>query len=138
VRRRLVRLKVAGRLQERELALRGIAHACRLALDDSSSTEPLQHDLMSAVAEAFNNIAVHGYRGRRRGVVEIDVTVDGSDLAIEMRDYGHSFDPRTAPAPDLDALPEHGMGAFIMGNMVDEIDYQPGTPNVLRLVKHLE
>ena len=55
----------------------------------------------------------------------------------QMRDYGRSFDPRTVPPPDLDALPESGMGAFIIQGLMDEIHYRPGHPNVLTLVKRL-
>jgi serine/threonine-protein kinase RsbW len=97
----------------------------------------LLHSVISAVGEAFNNIAVHGYRDARPGVVEIDVAVDRRGLAVEMRDYGRSFDPRHATPPDLDALPESGMGIFIMNEVMDEVDYRPGRPNVLTLVKRL-
>lgn len=52
-----------------------------------------------------------------------------------MTDTGHSFDPDTVGPPVLDQLPEAGMGLFIMRSFMDEIAYQAGPPNVLRMVK---
>jgi serine/threonine-protein kinase RsbW len=52
-----------------------------------------------------------------------------------MTDTGQSFDPDTIGPPELDELPEGGMGLFIMRSFMDEVDYHPGPPNVLRLKK---
>jgi serine/threonine-protein kinase RsbW len=134
-----IRIEVQGQLAQRDVALRTVSDACRvvLARKRGNKRRVLDH-VISAVGEAFNNIAVHGYRGGAPGVVEIEVGVDRrGHLAVEMRDYGRSFDPRTVPPPDLDALPESGMGAFIIKGLMDEIDYRPGRPNVLTLVKRL-
>ncbi|HXU84118.1 MAG TPA: ATP-binding protein [Polyangia bacterium] len=116
-----------------------MAEACRVVLRTrrTANRRRLLHSVISAVGEAFNNIAVHGYRDAHPGMVEIDVAVDRRGLAVEMRDYGRSFDPRHATPPDLDALPESGMGIFIMNEVMDEVDYRPGRPNVLTLVKRL-
>ena len=140
-RRQAIHLKLVGQLAQRDLALRTVSEACRVVLArtrrDTDHRRVLDH-VISAVGEAFNNIAVHGYRDGTPGLVEIDVGVDRRGrLAVEMRDYGRSFDPRTAAAPDLDALPESGMGTFIMNRLMDEVDYRPGSPNVLKLVKRL-
>ena len=134
-----IHLKVVGQLAQRDVALKTVAEACRVVLRTrrTANRRRLLHSVISAVGEAFNNIAVHGYRGARPGMVEIDVIVDRGRLAVEMRDYGRSFDPRLATPPDLDALPESGMGIFIMNEVMDEVDYRPGKPNVLTLVKRL-
>lgn len=92
---------------------------------------------MSAVGEAFNNIAMHAYRGSPAGVIEIEISFDDRALAIELRDYGKSFDPSKTPKPDLTALPESGLGVFIISSFMDHVDYAPGRPNVLKLVKRL-
>ena len=135
-----VHLKVVGQLAQRDVALRTVSQACRVVLRARATTNArrLIHSVISAVGEAFNNIAVHGYRDTAPGVVEIDVAVDRRGrLAVEMRDYGRSFDPRNVTPPDLDALPESGMGLYIMNEVMDEVDYRPGRPNVLKLVKRL-
>lgn len=137
----MVRLQVAGRIEEREVALRTISAACRLALGGRrGARERAQRhtdDVVSAVGEAFNNIAIHGYAGCTPGVVEIALDVGRQRISVELRDYGRSCDPRRVPPPDLDALPESGLGAFIIRSLMDEVDYRPGRPNVLKLVKRL-
>ena len=40
--------------------------------------------------------------------------------------------------PDLDALPEGGLGLYMMRALMDEVDYQSGNPNVLCLTKRTE
>jgi serine/threonine-protein kinase RsbW len=139
--REAIHLKVVGQLAQRDLALRTVSEACRVVLARTKRTanqSGLLDSVISAVGEAFNNIALHAYRDGTPGLVEIDVAVDRRGrLAVEMRDYGRSFDPRKAPPPDLDALPESGMGIFIMNEVMDEVDYRPGRPNVLTLVKRL-
>ena len=58
-------------------------------------------------------------------------------IEIAMSDEGASFDLDAVPAPDLAALPESGMGLFIIRSFVDELTYTPGPPNVLRMRKRL-
>lgn len=140
--RQIIHVKVEGRLTRRDLALRRVSAACRAVLATTgrpTDRRRLVLHMISAVGEAFNNIALHGYRDDATpGAVEIDVSFDQqAGLAVEMRDYGRSFDPRSAVPPKLDTLPESGMGAFIMNTLMDEIEYRPGRPNVLTLVKRL-
>jgi serine/threonine-protein kinase RsbW len=139
--RQAIHLKVVGQLAQRDLTLRTVSEACKVVLARTRRATDegrLLHSVISAVGEAFNNIAVHGYRDGAPGLVEIDVAVDRRGrLAVEMRDYGRSFDPRSATPPDLDSLPESGMGIFIMNGVMDEVNYRAGRPNVLKLVKRL-
>lgn len=92
-------------------------------------------EVVSAFGEAFNNVAVHGYRDLPPAPVQIEVGWDTDRLVITMIDNGRTFDPETVAPPNLDELPESGMGLFIMKACMDEVDYRPGPPNVLRLVK---
>jgi serine/threonine-protein kinase RsbW len=59
-------------------------------------------------------------------------------VVITITDYGGSFDPSAVPAPDLDALPEGGLGLFIIESFMDDVVYSPGPPNILRLTKLIE
>jgi len=108
-----------------------------MALESSADAEhpDFEAEVISAFGEAFNNVAVHGYRDSTPEAVQIEVDWDAEKLAITMIDTGRTFDPATVAEPDLDQLPENGMGWFIMTSCMDEIDYRPGPPNVLRLVK---
>lgn len=136
-----IHLKVVGQLDQRDVTLRTVSEACRVVLSRTAraaNQTGLLDSVISAVGEAFNNIAVHGYRDEAPGPVEIEVALDRRGrLAVEMRDYGRSFDFVNARPPDLDALPESGMGIFIMNKVMDEVVYRPGRPNVLKLVKRL-
>jgi len=92
--------------------------------------------VVTAVGEAFNNIVLHSYAGRDDGIVEMDIQTRPDHISIEFRDWGASFDPKSVPLPDLDKLPESGLGIFIIKTLMD-IRYAPGKPNVLTLSKSL-
>jgi len=55
--------------------------------------------------------------------------------------FGHGAKPfedyreMLASTPDLDAVPEGGLGIFMINALVDEVVYESGTPNVLSLTK---
>lgn len=115
--------------------LRTVAAACSLA--HAGAPERFREHVVSAVGEAFNNIAVHGYDEGLTGSIDVSITVDAQVIAVELRDFGRSFDPRHAPPPDLAALPESGLGAYIMNRFMDEVSYLPGRPNVLTLKKRV-
>jgi anti-sigma regulatory factor (Ser/Thr protein kinase) len=65
------------------------------------------------------------------------MTIEAGVMRLTIEDYGASFDPLTAQVPDLDALPESGLGIYIMRSLMDEVTYQPGRPNVLNLSKRI-
>jgi serine/threonine-protein kinase RsbW len=132
----VIGLRVPGALAYRHLAIRLVSTACKIALEaDDAVDEAFEPEVVSAFGEAFNNVAVHGHRGMEPMPVQIEVDWDDERLVITMIDAGRTFDPATVAPPDLDALPESGMGLFIMNACMDEVDYRPGPPNVLRLVK---
>jgi serine/threonine-protein kinase RsbW len=138
--RQVIRLEVPGELRNRNVALRTVSAACQLVERNGHEPRDVQafrNHIVSAVSEAFNNIALHGYKGMPPDVVRIDIELGDDGVTIELRDFGHSFDPRDAAAPDLDALPESGLGIFIMRSFVDQVDYCPGRPNVLKLMKRV-
>lgn len=133
----IIRLEVQGILEHRDVALRTVSAACRLPFRGvrGERFHEFRSHVVSAVGEAFNNIAIHGYKGKPAGVVEIEVAATADQLSVELRDYGESYDPEAVPLPDLDALPESGLGVFIMKSFMDSIEYTPGQPNILKLTK---
>jgi serine/threonine-protein kinase RsbW len=140
----VIRLVTPCSLRHRALAVRMVAEVCRLARGEHGGDErslafdlrdPFDAEMVSAFAEIYNNIALHAY-GRRDGeTVEITVHIDDGALTVEIRDGGHAFDIANVPEPDLDSLPEGGMGLHIARAMLDEVAYEPGPPNLWRLVK---
>jgi anti-sigma regulatory factor (Ser/Thr protein kinase) len=146
-----IRLTVPGTLRYRDLAVRMVAEAARLV---SCSThrdpnDPLDNDvrdpfdtaIVSAFAEIFNNVAIHAYKRKGGGAIEIMITPSDRALIIELRDTGSTFEiDNVAPLPtelSVDTLPEGGMGIHIAKTMLDEVTYEPGPPNLWRLCKRL-
>ena len=137
----MIILKVPGQLEYRELATRVVATACKLAHADGTTQalpEEFTHQAVSAVGEAFNNVVLHGYADLEPGDVIFEVATLENRIEIVVKDDGHSFHPDDAPEPDLGMLPESGMGLFIIRAFVDELTYEPGTPNCLRMVKRFD
>ncbi len=133
----MIHLRVPGSLRYRDLALRVVGAACKLVGDGAAARRSGDWDnqVVSAFGEAFNNAAIHSYRGKKPGDVEIEVDAAVSHITIRLLDYGNSFDLARVPDPDLDALPESGLGLYIMRSFMDEVSYQAGSPNVLSMTK---
>ena len=135
-------LEVPGIIECRDMTLRTVAAACKLVMPDSRAREERHSEfvthVVSAVGEAYNNIVLHGYAGREPGTVHMRIENCCEWMRVMLKDTGVSFDPSQALAPDLGALPESGMGIFIMRSFVDEITYVAGSPNTLTLFKRLD
>ena len=115
-----------------------IKHVCT-QLERESADPGLGVQVLSAYNEAFNNLALHAY-DQQDGSVELLLEVDAAQLALVLRDRGQSFDFDAVGAPDLHALPESGLGIFIIRSFMNEVRYEPkidGETNVLRMVKYL-
>jgi serine/threonine-protein kinase RsbW len=141
----MVRLSVPGTLRYRDLVLRAVTSFCRLARAQSkqeasrAQSEDFDDKIVSAVGEAFNNVAIHGYRGRPVGLVEIELELVDDGVSIRLIDTGAMFDPSGQPAPEPSRLPESNMGLFIIRSCMDTVSYRggspPDVPNVLTLTK---
>ena len=131
----MILLRVPGTLEYRKLALRAASEACRIAQHDEWEGTTLEVQAVSALGEAFNNVVLHSYAGRPAGEVVVEINWTRNEIVMQITDDGLSFDPEQVELPDLDALPEGGMGLFIIRSFMDEVDYQAGPPNVLRMVK---
>jgi serine/threonine-protein kinase RsbW len=147
--RSTIRLTVPGTLAYRGVAVRVVAEACRLvtASDPETSTggdtvdptydlrDPFDTAVVSAFAEVYNNIAIHAYQRQGGGDVEVVIEASRDGIQVEVVDTGQPFDIDAVPEPDLDGMPEGGMGIHIARTMLDEVSYQPGPPNLWKLVK---
>jgi serine/threonine-protein kinase RsbW len=127
----------------RDLAVRVVAAACKLCGSEAQGTAVGQRTrqfddhVISAFGEAFNNVALHAYDGTPPGDLDIEIDADERGISIRITDFGPGFDFDAAPEPDLDALPESGLGIFIIKSFMDEVHYQAGAPNVLTMKKQL-
>jgi serine/threonine-protein kinase RsbW len=131
----LIRLKVPGLLQYRDLAVRMVASACKLMRHNGDGG--FDDEVISAFGEAFNNVVLHAY-GSKGGDLEIEIEASEDRLTIRLMDYGRAFDLGTVVAPDLDTMPESGLGIFIMRSFMDDVTYVGGKPNILSMTKFLD
>jgi serine/threonine-protein kinase RsbW len=136
---------VPGTLLFRDVVLRVAASSCRLVRSMAGKQEPspeaqeFDDKVVSAVSEAFNNVAIHAYRGRPAGPVKLEFEIHQGAITIRILDHGASFEPSDEQTPDLASLPESHMGLYIVRSFMDEVSYQrgnpPSEPNVLTLIK---
>jgi serine/threonine-protein kinase RsbW len=140
--RSVVCLEVPAKLECRDIVLRAVSSACRLIASQGRARKSRISDfhtaVVTAVGEAYNNIVLHGYAGRSPGSVQMEIESYPDRVRIAIGDNGTSFDPSQVDPPDLDSLPESGLGIFVMRSMVDEMTYVAGRPNLLILVKRLD
>jgi anti-sigma B factor antagonist len=77
--------------------------------------------LVLAVGELCANSIEHAYEGR--GGQPIHVSIRGLEdrLVIEVEDFGRAFDADRYVEPDLDALPDHGLGIHLVRRIADSV-----------------
>lgn len=94
-----------------------------------------RNEMVTAFGEAFNNIVIHGYRGRSDGMLDIEAEMGPDEMTLRLIDTGREVDFKDVEPPDLATMPESGMGVFMIHALVDEVIYRGGSPNVLSLTK---
>ena len=132
----MVRLSIPALFSFRDLAISAVL--ATVDADAGEVSSDAREEMVSALSEAFNNIVLHAYRGIRGGRIDLQVEASGGEVEIELRDRGFGFELDDVPIPDLETLPENGMGLFIMRAFMDEVTYTRGggsMPNVLVLRK---
>jgi serine/threonine-protein kinase RsbW len=119
------------------ISYRPVAIALVSALIENveGANRDFRNELITAFGEAFNNISIHGYKGRTDGMLEIEAVFEPGSITLRLLDYGREVDFGKVEPPDLASMPESGMGVFLIYALVDEVDYRGGSPNVLSLTK---
>jgi serine/threonine-protein kinase RsbW len=91
-------------------------------------SEDIVYDLQLAVDEACTNIITHGYAGMNPGSIILMLELFSEKVIVTITDFGHPFEPREPPAPDLEARledrPIGGLGLFFIYKTMDEILYE--------------
>jgi serine/threonine-protein kinase RsbW len=130
----VILLRFQSDLRYRNLVLRATQAAVKLV---GQGDHPVFDDeVVAACSEAFNNIAVHAYP-EAPGEVEVQIEVHEDAVTIRMLDHGCSYELDDQPDPDLESLPESGLGIFIIKSFMDQVIYRPGTPNLLEMTKRI-
>jgi len=94
-----------------------------------------RHEIVTAFGEAFNNIVIHAYRDRADGMLDVEADIGSDEMTLRLIDTGRAVDFGGLTPPDLDSMPERGMGVYMIHALVDEVSYRGGDPNVLSLTK---
>jgi len=110
--------------------LRNLATIRRFVSETATNLEAGRaaiEDMIQAVDESATNVIVHGYGGQP-GTIEIEVTREGDDLVVRIRDYAPPFDPTTHPSPDLTLPLERrrfgGLGIHLSRKCTDAVIYR--------------
>lgn len=134
------RFVLPGRLEYRDAAKAFVSYLCEQLVQEKGTASDLGHQVISAFVEAFNNAVLHGQaRPGDPTPVEIELTVGPAELTLSVSDEGGGFEPELVPDPDLESLPEGGMGLYIMRSFMDDVQYRrtPEGKNVLTMHKTL-
>lgn len=133
------RFELPARLEFRDAARAFLAHVCDHLTREGRLPADAGHRVISAFVEAFNNCVIHAYRDMTPGPVEVELEVADASLSVSVIDHGQTFAPEDVPKPNLAALPEGGLGLFIIRNFMDHVSYtREGTKNVLTMVKRFD
>ncbi len=100
-------------------------------------------ELKLAVDEACTNIIQHGYKGMDPGSIILSFRIEPGRILVQITDFGHAFEPASAPRPNVDAPAEErelgGLGLYLIYQTMDNIDYQSSEDgNTLTFTKFLK
>jgi serine/threonine-protein kinase RsbW len=92
--------------------------------------------------EVISNILKYGYDDRKEHVIQITLSLSGSELRIEVTDDGRAFNPLEHPEPDTNKSADQrepgGLGIEFLRKLFDRMNYQrEGARNILVLHKQL-
>ena len=93
----------------------------REALGDLGVEPAVQAELVLAVGELCANSIEHAYEGRGGQPIHVSVAGHPDRLVIEVEDFGRSFDRSRYIEPDLDSLPDHGLGIHLVHRIADSV-----------------
>lgn len=100
-----------------------------------------QYNIHLAVHELCVNIIKHAYAGEAgKFMLTLSLLDDPWRVEVSTCDHGRrQFDSAGWTPPDLDDLPVHGLGIFLIQNLMDEVSYAPAADcNRWHLTKRLE
>lgn len=92
--------------------------------------------------EAVSNIIFYAFEDKQQHTIDISIGIDDQELNITVVDEGKPFDPTKMAPPDTSLPAEDreigGLGIFLMGKIMDKLDYcRREEKNILTLKKAL-
>ncbi len=132
-------IKIVSKLEN----LSQTADFIQQATQNAGLNESDKFDVLVAVQEACENIIQYGYSKCKKGSIKIRCESEDDGFVVRIRDEGKSFDPNSAPEPDIDSPLEErspgGLGIYFMKNLMDEVYYNfdPQKGNELIMKKYI-
>ncbi|OGK82736.1 MAG: hypothetical protein A2X52_22440 [Candidatus Rokubacteria bacterium GWC2_70_16] len=80
--------------------------------------------LLLAVGELCANAIRHSYEGRGGQPIEVSLEASEEGIVLHVEDWGKPFDPAQYAPPDLDALPEGGVGLYLVQRIADRLSWE--------------
>ncbi len=93
----------------------------RATLEGLGVDRATRAELVLAVGELCANSIEHAYDGRGGQPINVSVLGHPDRLVIEVEDFGRAFEAGRYVAPDLDALPDHGLGIHLVHRIADSV-----------------
>ena len=96
------------------------------AKDQYSLNDDIYGNIMIAVTESVNNAIIHGNKSDSKKNVNLQLSLEDSQIKFTIEDEGTGFDFHNLPDP---TLPENlsktgGRGIFLMKNLCDEVSFK--------------
>ena len=101
-------------------------------------------DVKTAVSEAVTNSIIHGYEGKKDGIIVIQAEIEANEVIIKISDFGVGIkdlekakEPLFTSRPDLE---RSGMGFTVMETFMDsmEVESSEGKGTRVVLIKKFE
>jgi serine/threonine-protein kinase RsbW len=123
-------------------SLAEVAEFVRFSVNECKLSSTDLFSLETAVDEAVSNIIEHAYGGEGFGDIKCLIQIKIDSITIVFEDHGKPFDPSCIPPPtligDLKNRPDHGLGYYMMCQLVDEVKFDfNGKRNRLTMTKYL-
>src|SRR6056297_3591500 len=84
-------------------------------------------DTELAINEALANVIEHTYKYTQEEIIIVKLfwNEDKRECIFEIQDKGEPFDISKIGSRDLDDLKDHGLGVYLMKNIMSEIEFRP-------------
>ncbi len=115
-------LEIPGDLDKLPLVRCFIANLCQQACGAPCAQELLA-PVNVAVTEVVSNIVTHVFAGNPQHTIRLEGQMMNDRFAIDIYYWGPGFEPGNVCEPDINSLPEHGMGLYIIQKSMDDVSY---------------
>lgn len=104
------------------LQIENVIKTLRSELQSYNVPQETFFDIQLAITEAVNNAFIHGSKGLKKLLVEIEWWITSDKIQIKIKDNGPGFDYSQAGRFNVEnILDEKGKGLFLMFSVLDKV-----------------